>query len=220
MNEDRNNDRKTYGSIVIINLIVVVFVSIIILKYPDLEKKTEEKTEKKVEFSDVSKICELATLECYYHDVAEFQKDPDGLFKYGLFQYGAKRMWMEYNGIVRIGIDVGEVRVEEPTKDGIVNVYVPKAKILDINADKESISDPIEDNGMFTKVTADEKSQAFAAAQEKMKENAESDESILNQARNNAKEILKQYIVNVGKQMGQDYTVQWIDDDASSKDEE
>ena len=112
---DKKNKFKKFGINMIIFAVLLV-IAIIIFKFPEKEEKIVEKAE----FSDVSKICELATLKCYYHDVAEFQKDPDGLFKYGLFKYGAKKMWMEYNGIVKIGIDVGQVKVEAPTEDGIV----------------------------------------------------------------------------------------------------
>ena len=212
---DKKNKFKKFGINMIIFAVLLV-IAIIIFKFPEKEEKIVEKAE----FSDVSKICELATLKCYYHDVAEFQKDPDGLFKYGLFKYGAKKMWMEYNGIVKIGIDVGQVKVEDPTEDGIVRIYVPQATILDVYADKDTISDPIEDNGMFTEITADEKAQAFSAAQSTMKENANSDTSLLNQARNNAKELLKRYVVNVGKQIGQNYTVEWLEDEYSTEEEE
>ena len=73
---------------------------------------------------------------------------------------------------------------------------------------------------MFTEITADEKAQAFSAAQSTMKENANSDTSLLNQARNNAKELLKRYVVNVGKQIGQNYTVEWLEDEYSTEEEE
>lgn len=206
---------KKFGLNMIIFAVLLVL-AIVIIKFPEKEEKVVEKAE----FSDVSKICELATLKCYYHDVAEFQKEPDGLFKYGLFQYGAKKMWMEYNGIVKIGIDVGKVRVEDPTEDGIIRIYIPEATILDVNADKDTISDPIEDNGIFTEVTIDEKAQAFSAAQATMEENASSDTRLLNQARNNAKELLKRYVVNVGKQIGQNYTVEWIEEEQLTEEEE
>ena len=106
--------------------------AIVIFIFPVKQKKTVETPE----FSEVSQICELATLKCYYHDVTEYQKEANRI---GFLKYGAKKMWMEYSGIVRIGIDVGK-------------------------------------------------------------------------AHNNAKTLLKQYVTNVDKQIGQDYTVQWIED--------
>lgn len=186
--------------------LILVVIAILILVIPSRKKTKIEESE----FSDISKIFELATLECYYHDVAEFQKDPDGLFKYGVFQYGAKKMWMEYNGIIKIGIDAGEVKVSDPDKNGVVKVFVPDAKILEVNAQKDSMSTPIEETGVFTKITAEEKAQAFSVAQKTMRENAEADQSLLNKAKSNAKELLKQYIQNVGEQMGKTYQVEWV----------
>lgn len=163
------------------------------------------------EFSAVDKICELATLKCYYHNVLEEEKQPDGLFKYGLFKYGYKKFWMEYDGIVKVGVDVGEVVINKPDKNGIVRIYVPKAKILDVDVDEESMSDLVSDTGVFTSITSDDQAKAYSYAQENMRQCAESDTSILNAAHKNAKEVLKQYVINVGKQIGQDYTVEWID---------
>mgnify|MGYP002622998191 FL=1 len=118
---------------------------------------------------------------------------------------------MEYDGIVQVGIDVNEVKVSSPDKDGVVQIYVPKAKILDVSSQIDSMKDPISDTGWFTSITTEEKAEAFAEAQAKMKEEAQSNGSILSQAQNNAKELLKQYVINVGKQMNKQYTIQWID---------
>lgn len=69
-----------------------------------------------MDFSGVNRICELSTLRCYYHDVASFKDNPKPIFKYGLFKYGYKKYWMEYEGIVEIGIDMDEVEVNQPNK--------------------------------------------------------------------------------------------------------
>lgn len=186
---------------------VLAVIAIAVLFVPNFFHKDEEK---RAEFSAVDKICELATLRCYYHDVAEYVKTPDGLFKYGFGQYGYKKMYIEYNGIVEIGIKVGEVKVGEPDKNGIVKIYVPQAEILNVDADKKSMSDPIIETGILTTITTEEKASAFSDAQATMRANTEADASIMNQAHNNAKELLKQYIVNAGKQIGVKYTVEWV----------
>lgn len=187
---------------------MLLVIAILILFVPNFFHKEKQS---KAEFSAVDKICELATLRCYYHDVAEYKKTPDGLFKYGLFKYGYKKLWMEYDGIVEVGIDVGEVRVAEPDEDGVVEIYVPQAKIINVGATEESMTEPITETGAFTTITTEEKATAFSEAQTTMKTNAESDNSILNQAHNNAKALLKQYVINVGKQIGEDYTVKWVE---------
>lgn len=186
---------------------VLIIIAIIVWFFPDVEVSEEPTIS---EFSDVNKICELATLRCYYHDVAEYEKQPDGLFKYGLFQYGYKKFWLEYDGIVEVGIDVGQVQVNQPDENGIVQIYIPDAQILNISADETSMRDPIAETGVLTSISAEEKAQAFSEAQSTMKTNAESDSSILSRAKNNAKELLKRYVLNVGEQIGQPYTVEWL----------
>ncbi len=188
--------------------LLLIAIAFLILYFPKLFPK---ETQVSAEFSAVDKICELATLKCYYHNVLEDEKQPDGLFKYGLFQYGYKKFWMEYDGIVKVGVDVGEVIINKPDENGVVRIYVPKAKILDVDVDEESMSDLIYDTGVLTTITSDDQAKAYSHAQENMRECAESDTSILNAAHKNAKEVLKQYVINVGKQIGQEYTVEWID---------
>lgn len=203
---DKTDKKKLLTNLKI--FLVLAIIAIIIFVFPDIKPKENADT---VEFSAIDKICELATLRCYYHDVAEYEKQPDGLFKYGFFQYGYKKLWMEYDGIIEVGIDIGEVQVNQPDEQGVVRIYVPKAKILGIDVDENSMSDPIEDTGVFTTISAEEKAKAFSEAQTNMKENAEADSSILVQAQNNAKELLKHYVINVGEQIGQQYTVEWIE---------
>lgn len=49
-------------------------------------------------------ICELSTMDCYYHNVAKyFEKDAQK----GFLGIGKKdkRFWIEYSGVVQMGID-------------------------------------------------------------------------------------------------------------------
>lgn len=202
--------KNTKGIFSVVIVAVLMAVILFIWFIPGSQKEKNAKVSLD-EFSEVSKICELATLKCYYHNVGEDDKSPDGFFNHGLVRVGYKKIWIEYDGIVRAGIDVNDVKISEPDKNGVVEVYVPEAKILDVSADIDSMTDPISDKGWFETITAQDKADLFAKAQKEMKEAAETDNTILSQARNNAKELLKQYIIKVGEQTGKNYTVQWID---------
>ena len=211
MNEDRITFYKIEKRKMIRNIgifVILILLAILIVIFPEF-KKEDIST---VEFSSVDKICELSTLRCYYHDVAEYEKQPDGLFQYGLFKYGYKKFWIEYDGIVELGIDVDKVQVNQPDENNIVYVYVPDARIIDVNADKDTMSDPIVETGKFTSITTEEKTKAFSDAQKTMRENAEANNALLKQAKVNAMKLLEQYIVNVGQQMDQIYTVKWLDE--------
>lgn len=197
--------KKAVLPVVILILICAGVIGVFV--YYD-QKKEEEDV--RPEFSAVNQICELATLKCYYHDVAEYEKQPDGFLQNIFFKYGYKKFWIEYDGIIEIGIDAGSVQVKEPDEHGVVKIYVPEAKILNVDADLDSMERPISDTGIFTEITANEQSEAFSMAQAAMKSSAQNDVSMLKQAQDNAKELLKQYVLRVGEQMGQTYTIEWI----------
>ena len=44
-----------------------------------------------------------------------------------------------------------------------------------------------------------------------MRQEAENDQALLRRAKNNAKILLERYIINLGKEMGVEYTVNWVD---------
>lgn len=200
--QDINTNKKKNKISLKLMLIVLIVVVLIIIIF--VNRKTELNA--KSHMYSIEKICELATLECYYHDVAEFRQDATGVFKIGY-----KKYWIEYNGIVKYGVDAKDIKVNKPDKNGVVKVFIPEAKILSVDVDINSMSDPIVDTGMFTSISIEEKNKAYNQAQEKMKLNAEKDSSLLSQAKNNAQKLIEQYIINVGKQMDKEYSVEWID---------
>lgn len=206
--EEKEVTYKTYikKHISIIIMLVLFLAAIIIIKLPQKENDISNE----IEYSSVDRICELATLRCYYHNVAEDEIQPDGLFKYGLFKFGYKKMWLEYDGVIDVGIEFSEVDISPPV-DNVVTIYVPEAKILDPDADIKSVGELISDKGKFTAITAEDQANMFAMAQESMKESAAKDSNILYQAHENAKKLLKEYVISLGKEMGLDLTVKWSD---------
>ncbi len=172
------------------------------------------------EYSSVNTICELATLKSYYHNVAMYEKQPDGANKVlndillwpfgGYTKIGYKQFWLEYSGIVEIGIDASQIRIGDPDANGVVEAYLPEAKVFSVYADESSLTEPLSENGWFTAISGKEKTEAFAMAQSAMRKEAEGDQALLRRARENAKLLLERYIVNTGRQMGADLTVRWV----------
>ena len=169
--------------------------------------KKEEKEE--ADFSAIQSVCELATLKCYYHNVAKSETEASGLFKW--LGTGYKKIWTEYSGIVELGIDVSKVSVSKPSKDGVVKVTIPDAEILNVDLDEDSMGEPLTDTGFMTKITKEEETEALAEAQNHMEETAKENGNLLNQAKERAKSVIEGYIKNVGEQIGKEYTVEWID---------
>lgn len=171
-----------------------------------------QEAEKDVDFSNAQYIAELATLECSYHNVARFNRPSDNWLPFDFGEIGKKQMWFEYSGIVRFGIDATKVEVSEPDANNVVTITIPQAQVLgDPDVDVESMSDPIISTGWFTDLTTEEKNSAFSEAQAKMLETASGDDALLSQARERAKTLLEQYVKNVGKEVGETYTITWKD---------
>lgn len=167
----------------------------------------EEK--KEADFSGIGSVCELATLKCYYHNVARAETEASGLFKW--LGTGYKKIWTEYSGIVELGIDVSKVKVEKPDINGVVRVTIPDAEVFDADLDPESMKEPLTDTGFLTKITKEEETAALAEAQKNMEDTAKANSALLRQAKERAKHLIEGYVKNVGEQIGEKYTVVWID---------
>lgn len=161
------------------------------------------------DFSGVKDIAELSALECYYHNVVKYHRDADG-WLFGLGNIGEKNMWFEYDGIVEMGVDIDQVKISEPDANGVIAITIPQIMILGHpDIDTDSMTDPIEANGWFTGLTANEKNEALAEAQANLMETALADERAKLQAKERTKSLLEQYVKNVGEAIGKVYTVKW-----------
>ena len=161
-------------------------------------------------FSGVTSVCELATLKCYYHNVAKAETEASGIFAKWL-KTGYKKIWTEYSGIIEYGIDISQVTVSEPDKNGVVTVTMPDAQILNVDVDEDSLGTPLTDTGFLTSVTTEEKTTTLAGAQEAMEQQAKENTEMLSQAKARAKTLIEEYIKNVGESIGEEYTVEWKD---------
>lgn len=162
------------------------------------------------DFSGVTSVCELATLKCYYHNVAKAETEASGVFAKWL-KTGYKKIWTEYSGIIEYGIDISQVTVSEPDKNGVVTVTMPDAQVLNVDVDEDSLGTPLTDTGFLTSVTTEEKTTTLAGAQEAMEQQAKENTEMLSQAKARAKTLIEEYIKNVGESIGEEYTVEWKD---------
>ena len=162
------------------------------------------------DFSGVTSVCELATLKCYYHNVAKAETEASGIFAKWL-KTGYKKIWTEYSGIIEYGIDISQVTVSEPDKNGVVTVTMPDAQVLNVDVDEDSLGTPLTDTGFLTSVTTEEKPTTLAGAQEAMEQQAKENTEMLSQAKARAKTLIEEYIKNVGESIGEEYTVEWKD---------
>ena len=72
-------------------------------------KATESSVTLEPKASQMKAICELAVMDCYYHNVAKFMEENAEGF---LWWQKDKHFWIEYSGVVTLGIDASLVNVE------------------------------------------------------------------------------------------------------------
>ncbi len=170
---------------------------------------SDETAEKKIEpqVSQMKAICELAVLDCYYHNVAKFTEEDAAGF---LWWKKDKRFWIEYSGIVRLGIDLSGVNIE--IKGDQIDITLPEATVQSCKVDSATLT---ADSFIVDKDSADieaaDEVAAFEAAQNKLQEAVEHDESLLMEARQRAQTLLEDYITNIGNAVGKTYAIHWIE---------
>ena len=138
-----------------------------------------------------------------------YTSNAHGLLK--VFGSWYKKIWIEYSGIVNLGIDINKVDISEPDTNNVITIKIPDAEVQSTSLDKSTLSEPLTDKGVFTKITTEEKTEALSSAQQNMKETAQKDTSLLAQAKEHAKLILQGYINNLGEEFNEEYTIKWVD---------
>jgi len=171
----------------------------------------EKETGKIPDLAQIKSICNLATLEAYYHNVAKYTKEAESGITH-LFEKD-REMWIEYTGKAKIGIDMSDVTME--IKENKVKIYIPNAKLLSIDIGKiDKDSYITNDDSWLNKneFTPEEETKAINKAQEKMKEHVESNSQLLLQAQTRAKDLIEEYIIQLGKLSNIEYEIEWIYD--------
>ena len=169
-------------------------------------KTTEPKQEIVPQASQMKAICELATMKCYYHNVAKYtREDAAGI----LWWKKDRRFWIEYDGIVTMGIDASLVDIE--VDNDTVTITIPPAKVLGFEVDETTLNeDSYIVDTKSAKVKAEHQTEAFKQAQDHMKEEAEKDTLLLANAQQRAQKLLEDYVNNIGNCVGKTYNIKWI----------
>ena len=155
--------------------------------------------------SRMRSICELAVMECYYHNVAKYmEEDAAGIWLWKK----DKHFWIEYSGVVELGVDASLVSME--LQGDTVTITLPEALVLSCTVDSSSLTeDSFIVDKSSAKITAGDETAAFAQAQARMEEHAAGDRVLLASARERAQALLEAYVRNIGAAVGREYAVRW-----------
>ena len=162
-----------------------------------------------IDLSNIKEIGELTTLECYYHNVASyFEADTSGFF---IWKNDTK-FWSEYDGIVRIGVDINEVIIDIDESKKEINITMPEATVLSCKIDENSFTK----DSYYYDLDSDSASaitqkNVMAKSLDQLEEVARNDQVTINKATNNAKEILTEYVTNINKLNNTNYKIKFIE---------
>lgn len=194
-------------------ILVVFMIVIILLACTSCKPAKTDSINLEPNVSQMRSICELAVMECYYHNVAKFkEEDAEGI----LWWKKDKHFWIEYSGIVKLGIDAALVSME--VNGTQIKITLPKPKVLSCKVDSKSLNEKsyIVDIDSAA-IKAEDEVKAFATAQQQLEESAASNLALLAEAQQRVQELLKGYIINIGNAVGKEYTIQWVYLDSEEK---
>lgn len=163
----------------------------------------------------VKAICQLAVLECEYHNLAKYQ-DGQKVERF-LWMTKGKRFWVEYSATAVLGIDADRVSME--LQGDVVSITLPRARVLNCKVNGDSLS---KDSYIVDKdsapVTAQDEVAAFQEAQDGLQKMVEADNNMMNLAQKRAEELLKNYVNSLAKATGTEYQVEfhYIEEDETA----
>ena len=159
-------------------------------------------------------ICQLAVLECEYHNLAKFEQKDASKF---LWMIKDKRFWVEYSATAVLGINADQVSME--LQGDVVNITLPKAQVLHCKVNGDSLSpDSYSGDKASATVTAEDEVYAFQEAQDGLQKTVEADNNMMNLAQKRAEELLRNYVNSLAKATGTEYQVEfhYIEEDETA----
>lgn len=168
-------------------------------------QKKEQLPKVEPQISQMRSICELAVMECYYHNVAKYQEEDAAGF---LLWKKDKHFWIEYSGVVELGIDASRLSMEVLGDE--VTITIPAAKVLSCTVDSTSLTaDSFIVDKRSANIDAEDEQAAFAEAQHNMEMSAASNRVLLGNAQQRVQVLLQSYVENIGQAIGKEYTIRW-----------
>ena len=165
-----------------------------------------KKSDAELKVEDIHAICELATIKCYYNNVAQIDKKKDNIFQKD------RKMWIEYEGEAVLGIDMSKLEIK--INDDSVDITMPKAEILSIKPKKETLNEKSyvvsADGFLFkNKITTEDQEAAITKGQSKMENAIKNNTALFIKAESKAKELIENYITKLSEIIDKDYTINW-----------
>ncbi|MBO4459716.1 MAG: DUF4230 domain-containing protein [Clostridiales bacterium] len=157
----------------------------------------------------IQSICELATLDVYYHNTAKAIKTAGT----GVTHWGEEDtpFWFEYTADVSLGIEANQVKFLMEDHD--ITIFMPHARILRVNVHPESTSDPVFRPHKWyrndVEITAQDVTDAMKEANTQIREQVTDKTTLLDAAEKRSKQLIENYITQIMDLSDYSYTLHW-----------
>jgi len=187
-------------------ILCIILIAVMCLSFTACSNSDNANKDLSQQAAQMKSICELATMQCYYHNVAKYdEKDATGV----LFWKKDRQFWIEYSGIVTIGINTSLVSIDVDGEN--VTITIPPAQVLSCKVDDKTLNvDSFIVANDSASVEAEHQTKAFQEAQAKMQEDASNDTALLASAQQRAQKLLEDYVNNIGECTGKSYKIKWV----------
>lgn len=153
--------------------------------------------------SEINSIGELATVEYVYTDVGEFS-DPISIKNFKL-PWTTKSFLAKWDGVIKGGIDLSEVKMAIDEGNKLITVTIPEAKILSHDLDEESFEVMKEKGGLFNPIKVEDVVEFQDVCEKDMKKKF-IDRGLLEKAQENAEAVLRQ-LLEANPVIKENYTI-------------
>ncbi len=183
-----------------------IFSILLVLAFVFCLSSCSKKANAKLEVEDIHAICELATIKCTYNNVAQIDKKKDNIFQKD------RKMWIEYEGEVTIGIDMSKLEIK--ITGDTVNIKMPKAEILSIKPIYNTLNEKsyiTSADGIIVKnkITTEEQEAGIIKGQSEMENAVKKNTALFTRAENKARELIENYITKLSDIIGKEYKTNW-----------
>ena len=151
----------------------------------------------------IKELKELATIQYKYKEIAS-REDWNTLFNIKL-PFTKSSFIVTYTGILKLGIDLSETKVEVDENSKTIKVMLPESKVLSNELDLKSLKVYDEKNSIFNPV----KVQDYTEFTQNGKENAEKDakeSGVFDQSKEIAKKVITD-LLNLTKEIKENYKI-------------
>lgn len=192
--EPRPRHRHSLFGSILTKIIIILFLLVVLLGggyygYYLFTKKVTPKTETNIAIvtTQLTLCQELVTAKYYYSDVVAINKK---------MALSKSLSIVKYSGVIRVGIpNIIDCDFDVDNDGKVLRIKIPDVEILGNEIISQEVFD--ENNSIFVPISTDDVFAKIQASKDKTLEELIND-GILNEARENAKKVIKQVMLSAG----------------------